>query len=376
MHRASEEGRGQAQAQGPPDATTREGRRELETRAELNWYKSEHKKLSEQLMSQERLFDRFVDAAVAPRPAPMFSSARSDGAKKRDVILHLSDLHYGEEVRPEDVPNALETFNVDVIRERAKRYVDAVGNSLEDLSAGHTVENLVIALGGDMVTGDDIFRGQPWQLDRHPVDQVLECADLLGSMFHEIIGVAKENVGVHEIALMCVVGNHGAVGGRQAGARPSTYSWDYLLYKVLERTLAGYPIDSMVIEPGGSLYFGTKNHVGQLIHGDEIRGWASIPFYGIGRFDSRSIRMSNLVPDFVLMGHIHQRAEIPIGYGEVFTSGSWMAANNLARNVGAGAPTQNMLIVSEEYGVAQRNTIHLQTRDERRNSPSIHVVGG
>lgn len=358
-----------------PDATTGEGRKELRQAAELKFYKKEHDRLSRELVTQEGLFERFIDAAVASRPAPVFSSARSDGAKKRDVILHVSDIHYGECVVPEDVPNALETFNVDVIRTRADRYVKAVTNSMEDYAAGHTLENLVFAFGGDFVTGDEIFGGQEWQMDRHPVEQVLELADILVAMLEEILGVAYDSLGMHGASVLSVLGNHGAVGGRRGGARPNSYSWDYLLYKVVEKMVRGWRIDEYAVETGGSLFFGTKDHVGQLIHGDEVRGALSIPFYGIGRFDSRSIRMSNLVPDFMLMGHIHQRSEIPMGYGEVFTSGSWMAANNLARHVGAGPATQNMIVMSEEYGPAQRNTIHLQTRDERRKLPTIHQVG-
>lgn len=358
------------------DVTTREGREEYGREAELKYLRKENKKLQESVHDQETLFDRIVSAAHRPRSTPNFTYSPSDGAKRRDVILHLSDLHYGEHVKAEETPGGVNIFNAEVFEERLKRYVDATCGILQDSAAGHTMENLIFACGGDFVTGDNIFPFQAWTLDRHPIEQVLELTELLVNAAHEIMRVGFEEVGMRGAYFFCVTGNHGRMqGGKKSGGQPPTYSWDWLIYKMLEKQLSNYPVTTFAIEPAGSLYFGSKDHIFHLAHGDTLKGALSIPFYGVGRFDQRSIRSHQIVPDAILLGHFHVRGDVPLGHGESLHSGSFMGPNNLSKFVGASPASQTVYLVSEEYGAAQRNVVYLQSRTERQLKPTVYSVG-
>jgi hypothetical protein len=245
-----------------------------------------------------------------------------------------------------------------------------VGSLMESYAAGHRIENIVFALGGDMVEGDEIYRGMEWHLELDPAEQVLGARELLGGAIDAIMEIGAA-LGVSTANVLCVPGNHGRVGGKKGGDRPPSYSWDYLVFKLLEERLANHPIKTFAIEKAGACYFEMKGNLFGMIHGDEIRGWGGIPFYGITRADARMVRTANLIPDYVLLGHHHQPAAIPVGYGEWLMSGNWVGGNSLSKIVGSNTPSQSVYFVSEEHGVCDRSLIYLD--EKRKPQAPVHL---
>lgn len=357
------------------DVLSKEGREGYARDSELKSLRKEAKRLQKAVFDQEAALERFVEASNEPRVAPGFEFRSVDGPKKRDAILHMSDWHYGQLVLPESTAGGVNFFNRDVFEQRLGKYVDSVCATLEDFSGAYTLENLIFALGGDMVEGYGVFEGQEWHLWEDPMVQVVNACDLYSAAMHEIMGVAIENCGVKNVSVMAVPGNHGKPGGRKAGATPSTYSYDWLLYKLLEKELKNYPIFNYAIEPAGECYFVSQEHTFSMHHGDEIRGWAGLPFYGIARHDAKTIRTNHVINDYALLGHHHQQAEIPVGYGIAYISGNAVGPNNLKRFVGGGPASQRLLFVSKEHGAAWPLTIYLQSKEERLIRPTVHEVG-
>jgi hypothetical protein len=149
-------------------------------------------------------------------------------------------------------------------------------------------------------------------------------------------------------------------------------SWDWLMTEFLKLRLAGHPIDVFANEAAGALLFETMGHNFLLIHGQEIRGWGGIPFYGFTRFDGRAIRMTGEIFDYCLSGHIHQPAQIPNGSGgEYIISGDWVGANNLSGQITAASrPQQNLLFVAQKWGVTERVPIYFQ--EAARPRPHVY----
>lgn len=329
-------------------------------------------KLQKQVINQLELADKLAAESAEPLSDPGFSRYRqTGGSKERDVILPIYDVQYGQLVRPEDTPAGIGGFNSEIFTQRLDRYVWASCNEIRDHATSHTEEKFIIVLGGDMVEGNDIFKGQQWFLEFDPIEQVWKLAHLLTNAIHELIGFAVEELGVKQTALLMIPGNHGKGNGH--GAAPATFSWDYLLYKILQEKLQNYPMDVMGIEPGGALYFQSQGKTFLALHGDEFKGWAGIPFYGLQRQDSRSLRLTHTMFDYGLVGHHHQQANIPIGYGEWFMSGNWVGANDHTRKIqAANVPQQQVLFNSEKYGVSQISKIMLEER--RVPEPEIYLA--
>ena len=191
----------------------------------------------------------------------------------------------------------------------------------------------------------------------------------------EVVQFAVSELGIQHIGCYGVDDNHGKVGGKRGGARPATYSWNWLFLKILfEQRLAKDRIDEFAIEPGGSLFFRCAGHEFQLIHGHQVRGWGGLPFYGLTKFDGRSIRLHNKIYRYLLMGHHHQPGVIPNGAGETIVSGDWVGANNLSGMITAASrPQQNVLFVAKKWGITGIERVYFQDADEAYGEP--HVYG-
>lgn len=360
-------------AEDAPDVLTSEGRGVVRREAELRWLRGEVKRLQNAVVTQEDLVERIVSMVSDPRPAPEIEVRTMEGENKRDVILPIFDMQFGTQVRLNDTPGGINEFSVEIFRERLARYAEGVLQTLRDMARSHVIENLVIVLGGDLVEGYGIFKEQSWQLELDPVEQVIQLHDLLVGLITKICVVARADLAVDNVAIVGIPGNHGRVAGPKA-ALPSTASWDYLLMKWLEDSLKNMPIGNFVIEPAGSLWFESQGWKFLVIHGDEIRGWGGIPYYGLTRYDAQAMRMFNAMFDYLLLGHHHRPAEIEIGYGEHLMSGNWVGATQLSRKiVSAGWPSQWLYAVSEDWGVGERVKIRLQKREELL-APTVHPL--
>lgn len=342
---------------------------------EIKALRKENRDYAEKLASQKQFFDEVVDATKTTVEVPKFRTKRQGKSKPPNSILApVYDQQFGQFVRPQDTPGGRGNFNEKVFDERLARWVNAVCEISAARAESYRIEELIIPLGGDQVEGDEIFPGQPWQLEFGPPRQVWELTEKMAEALKTVIRFAKTEIGIPYIALYAVPGNHGKVGGRKSGARPSDYSWDWLHHMMLfEDRLRAEPVDQFAIEPAGSLFFYCAGHEFQAIHGDEIRGWGGIPFYGLTRFDGRSMRLHNRFYRYLIMGHHHQPAEIPNGAGETLMQPDWVGANNLSGAISAASrPGQRIYFVSQKWGIDGSERIYFQEADEAYVPTAIH----
>ncbi len=349
----------------------------LATRAheeEIKYLKRQVSELDKALTGREAIFQRIIEAAQieVPKISLKIPAKRLKKLPVRSAVLPIFDIQYGQLVQPQDTPLGLGEYSTTIFEERLSRWYEAVTESLRDYAASHSITELVIALGGDLVEGADIFAGQAWQLEVDPAKQSVELSVHLANALGDLIAFAKTEVGVRKVMLSAVPGNHGKVGGKKAGAIPATMSWDWLMVEFLKLRLANHPIDVFANEPGGALLFESMGHTFLQIHGGEVRGWGGIPFYGFTRFDGRAIRMSGQIFDYCLSGHIHQPAIIPNGSGgEYIVSGDWVGANNLSGQITAASrPQQRLLFVSEKWGLSENVPIYFA--EAARPKPHIY----
>lgn len=334
--------------------------------ATIKALKKENKAYSEALADQEQFFNQIVEETRVPVKKPKLNKKRQSPSKpKMSALLPIYDQQFGQFVRPSDTPANRGGYSVEVFDERLARYVEAAKGILADKATAYNLDEMFIPMGGDHIEGDEIFAGQSWQLELDPPRQVWMLAEKMEVAIRDIVRFAKEEVGIPKIALYGVDDNHGKVGGKRGGARPATYSWNWLFLKILFDKLRAEPINQFAIEPGGSLFFRCASHEFQMVHGHNIRGFGGLPFYGLVKYDGRSIRLHNRIYRYLLMGHHHQTAEIPNGSGETIVSGDWVGANNLSGAINAASrPQQKILFVSEKWGIASTERVYFQDAHE------------
>lgn len=341
--------------------------------AQVATLKRENTAYAKALAKQEEFFDRIVEATRVPVEQVKLKPPRKrkPSLPHRSVVAPLYDMQFGQLVRQSDTPGGRGQFNTKIFDERLARYVDGATGNIRDYAQSHTIDELIIPFGGDHVEGDEIFRGQPWQLELDPCRQVWELTLKIHDAIERIVRFAKEEIGVPHIAMYGTGGNHGKVGGRQKGATPASYNWDILFLTILFDRLRGLPIDETAIDAAGSVFFYAAGIEFQMVHGHEIRGWGGLPLYGLQRFDARSVRLHNRLYRYLLMGHHHQPAEITTGSGaETIVSGDWCGANNMSGIITAASrPQQKLLFVANKWGITETARIYL-TDAETANAPS------
>lgn len=329
---------------------------------EVSVLKKENKEYAKRFATEEIFLDEFRDIVQVPVEVSDYKVAHQpEGRPEESCIAPIFDQQYGQQVVKSDTPGDKGEYNTEIFDQRLERWVDAVTGIMMKRAEGYNITELIIPLGGDQVEGDEIFAGQSWQLAIPPTEQVWQLSVKMTDALKKVIRFAKEEIGVERIAIYGVDDNHGKVGGKKSGARPSSYSWNWLFQQILFQNLSGEPIDEFGCEPGGALFFYCQGHEFQLIHGHQIKGWGGIPFYGLQKFESKSIRMHNRLYQYLLMGHIHQPAEISNGAAETIVSGDWVGANNLSGLiVAASRPQQKVIFVSEKWGVSATERIYFQ----------------
>jgi hypothetical protein len=153
------------------------------------------------------------------------------------------------------------------------------------------------------------------------------------------------------------------VCGNHPRTRTTTLNGDYLLYhtamlllkeqKNVEFLFTDAPF--MLWEEEG---INRRNWKFLICHGDDIRGYMGIPYYGLQRAQHEFTRLTDHVVDATIFGHHHRYAEIE---GGLFINGSWQSGTgySVKKMRAASQATQGMLFHHPEVGWTSRWPIYL-----------------
>jgi hypothetical protein len=321
----------------------------------------------------------------AAQPAPVPERARVVRVARGpvfetpvDVILHVSDMQFGEVVHGEEVPGGRYSPSV-FEEERLPRWLDGVDTFLQGVAFLHPVRRLWIVQGGDFCEGHGVFKGQEWHLAIDAGQQVVTLSGLWAPSVARVAETAK-SLGVESVAITGVVGNHGVHGGRSAGAVPPTLSYDWLCYEMTRLRLEGMGAKVDFIDPTAkrAVYFEAAGHIVLVTHGDQDRGGGlvGVPVVTGLRNDLRVRQQTGLNHRYHLKGHYHVPTDITVGGdSRVYWNGDWCGANNLSTGRGGGSePTQRAYVVHPEYGVMSSHDLRLAP-GMSREPPAVLAVG-
>lgn len=270
---------------------------------------------------KETLDDRYVRSKILGLaemkpdvPGWLINSKKAKDSPGVPTLL-CSDWHWGEVIDPTQV-NGKNEYNLEIAQLRARSVV----NNTIDLLNNHLVNpnypGIVLALGGDMVSGD-IHEELSATNEKEMMPVLL---DLYGVLIWVIKAFADK---FGKVFVPCVTGNHGR-NTKKIRAKGRTFtSFDWLLYQFLDRHfhpthpgtgehLPGYDDRvQFMISAGPDVLYHVYNRRYLLTHGDQFRGGdALIGALGpIVRGDHRK-RARNMQIDMsydtIIMGHWHQ----------------------------------------------------------------------
>lgn len=329
---------------------------------------SKEKQLLQRLLKErgqtELMIDMFRTCIQAyPRVSHIsFLPVREIKANEEAVLL-FSDAQIGEEIKLEET-NGFGEYNISIFKNR----LDLLMNTVRSIGEKHLpgVRKLNIFMLGDNVDGLGIYRGQDHHLDILVVDQLIVGAHALSE---QLINLLQS---YDEIEIWGIVGNHGRIGKK--GEYPTTVNWDYALYKMLEMLLKEYADRIKWIIPKSNWTIANvKDHNFLLLHGDTIKGWNGLPYYGIDRADSRLTKMLSAHGKsfrYLCLGHHHNPADIDSPNGEKILNGTMVGGSDFSINLlhTSSRPSQWFFGVDEK-GITWRYKIYL---DQSEMTPILN----
>jgi hypothetical protein len=170
------------------------------------------------------------------------------------LVLVLSDWHFGQVVQ--DSETNKELYNTEIAKQRVARIPSMLYDTF-GLDRTCAIDECIVVLGGDMVTGELIFPHQAMMTDNHAAEQVKSVTKTLWHLLKELHKMFPL------VRVVTTRGNHG-----RTMASPEA-NWDNIVYQQLELLI---DLDQQdVVQPDMTI----KNRYGDYATLD-IRGWKSL----------------------------------------------------------------------------------------------------
>ena len=267
----------------------------------------------------------FVKRSIAPitwraSPAKIPKPKRSDEAEV--AMLDLSDMQIGSIVRPHEVMG-LNTYNLEVFKERLQLLVEKVIHITEGLQSSRRIDTLIVNFLGDIVEGELIFEHQPFEIEADLLTQIFVAAD-------ELVG-ALLTFAQHfkEVKVYAVPGNHGRASKRNS----PNLNFDTIVYRFIEQRLALQRNIRIYCSDGPCMgYEEPEGWLHVIQHGDNIRSYLSIPYYGLDRAASRMSALLMTQVRYYHIGHHHSAGYIPNAACTRILNGSFVGTSRFSAN--------------------------------------------
>jgi len=234
-------------------------------KTEVGYYKKLYLQATKDSSSQEAIVDAIYSytptfAAVPVIPPPPHEVA---GGQPQTMVAVLTDIHVGERVALNQM-SGLNTYDLDIFNRRLSGWTQQVYNLAMYRRNICDVNELVIPMLGDMVSGD-IHE----ELSRSNIDN---CMMQMLSAAH-LIAQALMYLAPHfeNIRVPCVVGNHGRMT-RKPPMKDKYMDWDYLTYQWIAAFCKNQPNINFTIPKVFAQIIEVCNRKILLFHGDSISG--------------------------------------------------------------------------------------------------------
>jgi len=137
-----------------------------------------------------------------------------------DMVLHLTDLHIGDVVEDE---TGTEVYNTEIAKNAVDTVTEQVLKLKETMGGIADFDTLHVLYGGDMITNENIYDGQAFDIESLLVDQMTTAVN---SLTKQLKTFSREFETVNVIAQP---GNHGKTRAsgvsKQANMDLVTYRW-------------------------------------------------------------------------------------------------------------------------------------------------------
>lgn len=288
-------------------------------------------------------------------------------------VLHLSDGHHDQVVKPESV-GGMEDYNFPVSCVRAERLVDTVLDwTQKTLAPRFCFPALWVLAYGDFTSGE-IHKACERSYYRNQFRNCLAIGQLHALMLRDF-APHFESVNV-----LYLPGNHGRRTPKKdyLGAQDN---WDFLVAEVARLYCRDTENVHFQIPDAWSANVDINGVGFNVSHGDDVHSNSGLPWYGMVRRQKGLIALGaatgNQRVRYYCVGHHHTASTLSDIDGELLVNGAWLGTDPFAYNALAGyrEPAQWLHGVNPKYGISWRMNCKLRTPNEQVG-PQRYIIDG
>jgi hypothetical protein len=296
--------------------------------------------------AQKELASELGDAVRAADPFPRHKYAAPQASKSPVVpALMLSDWHIGEVIQ-EDETEGFNKFNYQIASDRIFGIVDSFLKWVEVQRKIYNITTVSILGLGDWVSGN--IHAELLATNEFPLPVQTAKAGLLFGEVLVRISSHFDIVNVSEVG----ADNHGRLQPKPQAKQKAANSMSYLVHTIANQYSEKQ--GNIVVDEAAGIKMVAEiaDHKFLLEHGDTVKAYMGIPYYGMNRERGREAmkRMGTLQEfNYMGLGHWHVPGFVE---GCVIVNGSLSGTSEFDHSVGRHAePAQVAFMVHPKYGV-------------------------
>lgn len=278
----------------------------------------------------------------------------SKDASVETMYQAFSDWHAYEEV-DNDRTLGFNEYNAHIMGQRVRKVVEShisIKRRMERGGGWH-FPKLVIGANGDFTSGTI------HEIEKHTdapniVMAVYGCGLVLGQAIRDLAAEYET------VEVFCTAGNHARLmDARKKQHKDPTRTWDTLIYLYAMEHLRDVPNVRFYIPNAFSVAIHINGWEFMQTHGDDVKSWNAIPWYGLNRKVSKMNALEasrRRIINYWVFGHFHTDASLQTPAGYSFINGSLIGGNeySIGELSEHNPPTQLMFGVHPAHGVTHR----------------------
>lgn len=298
------------------------------------------------------------------------SKLQPDGKRpsgRRAVILHISDIQYGEVIDFEAM-DGVNSYDIEIANARIARYFQKAHRFVTELWQGAKPEEIVILLNGDMISG-----ALHHELDRTDAARPMEAAKMVAEQLIAGINLLADEG--FRIRIISTPGNHGRTTLKPESKAHALQNYDTLVAWFIEAAVKSRKNVSVAYSKSVDALFSVFEFPMLVTHGDRIGSRGGAGFLGatativrghfklVADYASRGISVYK-----VFTGHFHTCVTSTSGHA----NGTMAGPSEYSRDgrMGNQPPSQDYFVVHEEHGIIEHRVITVGAAEEGSvNSP-------
>lgn len=314
---------------------------------------------------QDRLDEKEVEAKIfglsrAKLSPPEWLIKTKPGKSGAGVpTLMLSDWHFGEVVKPEEI-NGLNKYNLEIADQRFARCIERAVDLTANHMTGASYPGMVVVINGDIVSGEiheelrDTNEDETYAIVLWAVERIVAGLRALADKFGRIYVVGN-------------YGNHGRVDRKPRAKTRAKRNADWLINRIVFSHLKDDKRFQWNLPLSGDAYYRIYNHRYFATHADAlgVRGGDGI-IGAIGPIMRGEIKTANSESsvgrayDTLLGGHWHQELWLP----RAIINNCGKGYDEFARfflRAPFSLPSQSLWFTHPKWGITARWAVQLES---------------